>query len=137
EYGYKVRWWVILLFAGFFGLGAILFGRKASGNDPDNVPVLYWVLCVASLWFVARAASWAVGRLLFRWRVAFTPTCLLLPKSMWSSEEVAIEYRAITGLSRSGMSGPRRVCVTHPGGRRVIVSGMLPSEAAFDEVCEL
>ncbi len=136
-FDYKIKWWVILLFAGVFGLGAVLLGHKASGNDPDNLPGLYWVLCALSIWFVARAGAWTVGRLLLRHRVAFTRTCLLVPKSMWSSEEVAIEYQAITGLSTSTLSGPRRLYVTHPGGRHTILSGLLPSEAAFDEVCEL
>jgi hypothetical protein len=41
EYEYKPRWWALLFGAGLFVVGAVVLGRKASSNDPDNLPVLY------------------------------------------------------------------------------------------------
>jgi hypothetical protein len=137
QYEYKPKWWVILLFVGFFGLGAVLFAREATSNDPKKLPAFFcWILFAGAIWFIGRAGGWAVARLMFRHRVAFTRSALLLPKGLWSSEEVAIEYRDITRLSSSLLSA-RQLVVTHTGGKRLIGSWLLPSESAFDEVRQL
>src|SRR5262245_23915418 len=125
-YDYKPKWWAILLLGGYFALGAVFLGHKASGNDPDNLPGLYWVCCALGVAGVALAGVGAVDRLFFRRRVVLTQACLLLPRSVWSAEEVAIEYRAITGLSVSGskQGGARYLHVTYPGGKRRIAASL-------------
>src|SRR5438128_3399068 len=80
EYEYKPKWWALLFGAGGFALGALILGHKASGNDLDNLPVLYWVLCALCIGFVALIGARAVERLLLRRRVAFTQAGVLLPK---------------------------------------------------------
>jgi hypothetical protein len=161
EYEYKPKWWALLLVAGWFALGAVVLGHKASGNDPDNLPVLYWVLCGLCVGFEALVAARMVERLFLRRRVAFTPASLLLPKALWTSEEVTIDYGSITGLFlSSGVDVPsacrvaidcqattglpvarvrraRFLYVTHTGGECRIAVAELPSRAAFEEVCAL
>jgi hypothetical protein len=139
QYEYKPKWWAVLLIGGFFTLGAVVCAYKIGHPWPENLPVLFWIAFVLSLVGVALPGVVAVERLSFRRRVAFTPTSLLLPKPGWSSEEEAIDYQAITGLkvSKSGGGGPRYLYVTHRDGGRRIAEALLPSRAAFEEVCEL
>jgi hypothetical protein len=137
EFGYHPKWHAILFVGGFFVLCAVIYAYKASGNDADNLRVLYWPLCGLSVLGAVLPTVSAVQRLFFRRRVAFTPTALLVPKSWWSSKETAIDYRAITGLLTSRRMGNRYLYVTHTGGKLRIAEALLPSRAAFDEVCAL
>ena len=150
EYAYKPRWTLIVFCAVFFGLVAVILGAKAYGNDrgvilnhviklsPSGATTFYWVLCACSVGFVAIAVFLAYHRLIFRQRIAFSPTALLVPASRWSSAEQQIGYRDIQELlSREQVSGQWLLYVTHSGGQYTITASMLPSKAVFEEVCEL
>src|SRR5256885_17197307 len=136
KYEYKPRWSHVLLVGGFCTLLAASAIARAS---PENLGVMYWIVLVASFAGVAWSGVLAVDRLFLRGRVAFTSTSLLLPKpwSLWQEE--AVDYDAITGLEVSKVAehGPRCLYLTHGGGRREIPEAMLPSKAAFEEVCAL
>src|SRR5262249_44457522 len=146
---YKPRWTLIVFCAVFFGLVAVILGAKAHGNDrgiilnhviklsPSGATTFYWVLCACSIGFVAIAAFLACHRLIFRQRIAFGPTALLVPASRWSSAEQQIGYRDVQALFIDQVSGQRFLYVTHSGGQYAITASMLPSKAAFEEVCEL
>jgi hypothetical protein len=149
EYAYKPRWTLIVFCGVFFGLVAVILGAKAHGNNrgillnrvielsPSGATTFYWVLCSCSVGFVTIAAFLAYHRLTFRQRIAFGATALLVPASRWSSAEQQIGYRNIQTLSKAQVSGHRFLHVTHSGGTYVIAASMLPSKAAFEEVCEL
>ena len=136
QYAYRPRWSHILLLAGFCTLLAASVIARAS---PEDLGLLYWIVLVVSFAGVAWSGVLAVDRLFFRRRVAFTSTSLLLPKPWSFRQEEAIDYRAITGLDVSKVAehGPRCLYLTHGGGRREIPEAMLPSRAAFEEVCAL
>jgi hypothetical protein len=161
EYEYKPKWWALLLMGGYFALGALVCAYKIIHPWPENLPFLYGAVLVLSVGGVVLVGVSAATRLTLRRRVAFTQTSLLVPKPRWSSRELAIDYRAITALFlSSGGSAPRasRVAidfqttpelpprklryarilyVTHTRGEQRIVATLLPSQAAFAEVCEL
>jgi hypothetical protein len=161
EYQYKPKWWAILLTVAYFALGAVACAYEAIRNTAEVVRGFYWVASGLGVVLAALAVARAVERLRLRRRVALTPKCLLLPKRLWSSEEAAIEYRAITGLFISdGVYVPwtcrlpidcqitselpsrkvkraRFLYVIHAGGKQRIAAAELPSRAAFEEVCEL
>jgi len=149
EYAYKPRWTLIVFCAVFFGLVAVSLGAKAHGNDrgviinrviklsPSGATTFYWVLCACSVGFVAIAAFLACHHLIFHQRIAFGATALLVPVSRWSSAEQQIGYWDIQALSKTQVSGQRFLSVTHSGGTYVLTASMLPSKAAFEEVCEL
>ena len=158
EYAYQPRWWAILLGLSYFGLGAVV---ALAAVGAGHLPALYWAVCALCFVGVALVGARAVGRLLLRQRVALTRSGLLLPRSLWSAEEVVLDYRAITGLFiSSGVYAPRlcRVAldcraadgwptrkvkqalflyVAHVGGERRVVAAALPSHAAFEELCGL
>jgi hypothetical protein len=138
EYDYHSKWPALLLTAGHWALCAAVAGYTAANRWPVDWPALYWAVCAASAALLARAGLRIAARLSFRHRVAFTKTCLLVPRSSWSPDEMAIAYRAITGLSltTSAVSGTRRLQVMHAGGRYTIAAPLLPTQAAFAEVCE-
>src|SRR5207244_3870026 len=136
QYEYKPRWSHILLLAGFCTLLAASVIARAS---PEDLGLLYWIVLVVSFAGVAWSGVLAVDRLFFRRRIAFTSTSLLLPKPWSFSEKEAIDYQAITGLDvwKVAEHGYGCLYVTHGGGRREISEAMLPSRAAFEEVCAL
>ena len=136
QYAYRPRWSHILLLAGFCTLLAACIIARAS---PEDLGLPYWIVLVVSFAGVAWSGVLAVDRLFFRRRVAFTPTSLLLPKPWSFWQEEAIDYESITGLNVSKVAehGPRCLYLTHGGGRREIPEAMLPSKAAFEEVCAL
>src|SRR5438128_11559298 len=136
QYEYKPRWSHVLLLGSFCTLLAASVIARAS---PETSPVMYWIVLVVSLAGVAWSGVLAVDQLFFRRRIAFTSTALLLPKPWSFSEEEAIDYQAITGLDvwKVAEHGYGCLYVTHGGGRREISEALLPSRAAFEEVCAL
>jgi hypothetical protein len=149
EYEYKPKWTLILFCALFFGLCAVVLGVKAARNDrgliinglfelgPGGATTFYWVLCAGGVGFVVLVAFLAYHRLRFRQRLAFGPAAVTVPVSRWSAQEKEIAYRDISALSTAQISGQRFLYITHPGGRYTITASMLPSKAAFAEVCAL
>jgi hypothetical protein len=136
RYAYRPRWSHILLLAGFCTL---LAASVMAHSSPEDLGLLYWIVLVVSFAGVAWSGVLAVDRLFLRRRIAFTSTSILLPKPWSFSEEEAIDYQAIIGLDVSKVAehGPRCLSVTHEGGRQEILEAMLPSSAAFEEVCSL
>jgi hypothetical protein len=159
EYDYKAQWWAILFTMSYFTLGAVVSYYMVASYRSDIVRAVYWVvggLCIGCTGLVGVRA---VERLCLRRRVALTRARLLLPKSLWSSEEVAIDYGAITGLfissgdyapwagrvaidsagglSMSKMRRARFLYVTHPGGKKRLAAAEFPSHASFEAFCEL
>jgi hypothetical protein len=134
QYEYKPRWSHVLLVGGFCTFLAASLIARAS---PEGLGVLYWIALVLSLAGVTSSSVAAVDRLFFRRRIAFTSTSLLLPKPWSFWQEEAIDYQAITGLDvlKVAEHGPRCLYLKHGGGRREIPEAMLPSRAAFEEVC--
>ncbi|WP_439624638.1 hypothetical protein [Gemmata sp.] len=149
EYEYRPRWTMIVFCAAFFALCAAVLGSKAANNDrgliinriielgPDGATTFYWVLTALSGGFVAMAAFLAYHRVTFQQRLVFGPAAVTVPASRWSREEKEIAYRDIVALSEATIGGQRFLHVAHPGGKYSITASMLPSKAAFAEVCEL
>src|SRR4051794_183576 len=136
QYEYKPRWSHVLLVGGFCTL---LAGAVMARASPERLGVVYWIVLAACLAGVVVSGVAAVDRLFFRRRVAFTSTALLIPKPWSFWQEEAIDYESITGLNVSKVAehGPRCLYLTHAGGTREIPEAMLPSAAAFEEVCAL
>ena len=149
EYEYKPSWLIILLCGGMFGLAAGFFGVRANSNDrrliinrvielsENGATIFYWVFCFLSLCFVAITIALIVHRLKFRQRVAFTQTGIIVPVSRWSAGENLIEYKNISALSESRVSGQTFLYLFHSGGKYIINRSMLPSKQIYREIIEL
>ncbi len=158
EYEYQPKWWAILFHASGYTMGAVICGYWAWRG---NLPQIYWIVCVLCIILVARDTEIALERLMVRHRVALTQEGLVLPMGRWSSEEVIVNYDAITGLFVSSaehapklfrepidfeatsqlpmrkLKGARFLYVKYAGGERRIAAIGLPSHAAFEDFCEL
>jgi hypothetical protein len=149
KYEYKPQWSGVLLAGGFFGLGAVVFGASAYSNDRGRVingvlalsvwaeTIRLWILCCLSGGFALLSLAGLVRRLTAQQRIVFTRASIIVPRSWWSSEEVAIEYRQIIALSTWELAGQRLLHVTHSGGKHIINASFLPTKTAFEEVCTL
>ena len=149
EFEYRPGWKALFLCAVFFGACAAVLGAVAATNErgliinrifefgSDDATIVYWVLCVCSIGFVAAIALLAVHRALVHQRIVIGSTAIRLPKSRWSSKEKEIAYQDIETLSLTSTSGYQFLHITHAGGKETINSALLPSKAAFFEVYEL
>ncbi|MGL4462829.1 MAG: hypothetical protein ACRC1K_11820 [Planctomycetia bacterium] len=149
QYDYRPKATTIVLGAAFFSFCALILCIKAANNDrglvvkrivelgPDGATAFYWFLAACSGGFVALAALLAIQRLSIRQRLAFGSTAFSAPASLWSRENMEIAYRDVLALSVTTIGGQRFLYVTHRGGKSVVNASMLPSKAAFAEVCEL
>jgi hypothetical protein len=148
-YEYEPKWTVILLSGVFFGLCAVVLGIKAATNErglillriielgPQGASWFYWILTACGVGFVAIAALLTYHRLTVRQRLVLGATALTVPASRWSRTERDIAYRDIFELSTNAVSGQRFLVLKHAGGKCVIAASLLPSQAAFEEVCAL
>jgi hypothetical protein len=149
EYEYRPKWTMIVFVATFFALCAVVLGYAAVDNDrgliidgiiafgAGGATVFYWVLTVLSAGFVVIAAFLAFHRTTFHQRLVFGPEAMTVPASRWSRAEKEIAYRDIASLSKAAVSSQRFLYVKHSGGKYTIAIAMLPSAAAFEEVCDL
>jgi hypothetical protein len=149
EFVYRPRWFWIIIGVLLFGAGTIIFCHKALTNDRGLIingiielpitgaTIFYWVMCVASAAFVFAANFLVLHRLAFSQRITFTSETIVVPRSRWSSEEIAVEYGAITGIEATEVSGEKFLRVTHSEGKFTIVASMLPTRQAYDEVYQL
>jgi hypothetical protein len=149
EYEYKPKWTVIFFGAAFFGVCAVVLGSVAANNDRGLIinhmieleargaTVFYWILMVCSLGMVGAVAFLVYHRLMYRQRIKLGMDSLIVPASRWSQEEKEIAYSDIQELSRSTINGNDFLHVKHVDGKSTITASMMPSKAAFEEVCKL
>jgi hypothetical protein len=148
EYEYKPRWSVILLGVLFFGVLAVVFAALAHWKrgivrfgftiiPPEAAEVFWWCFAAVSFGFIFYCVLLAILRLIRPQRIVFTPAAITLPKSRWSSAEIAVPYLAITDLSFSQANGQRLLRVTHAGGKITISSWFLPTDEQFEQVRHL
>lgn len=147
HYDYRPKWTIIVWCALFFGANAFVLGAKANRNDRgliingifelsrDGATVFYWVLAVLSIGFVVIAGFLAIVRLTLHQRIALGETCITIPRSRWSSEEVTVPFSEIVEVSESKVSGQRFLKLVYSRGKFTLTASMLPSKEDFDEIC--
>jgi hypothetical protein len=123
EYRLMPRWWQALLVGGGFGVGA-LFVR-------DSAPILAALCGALSLAVVVLV----VAQALVRQHVRITPDHVVLPRSRWSTQDVALRF-ARTSIVGGGGAGSIFIDLREDLGKTYTVwRNMLPSDAAFEQVC--
>lgn len=149
EYPYRMKWILILCGIPFFSGGAVAVGREALRNEagmvingviemgPWFVTGLYWVFSAFAVAGLALYVWAGFLRLANDRRVAFGPTSVAVPAARLPPDVVEIAYGDITGCSFARVNSNRFVHITHPGGTHTVLASMLPSNAVFDEVCQL
>src|SRR5262245_11917941 len=102
QYNYRPKWAIIIFCALFFGACALVLGAKANGNErgliingifelsAEGATVFYWVLAALSVGFVVISGFLAIVRLMVHQRIALSATCITIPRSRWSAEEVTV-----------------------------------------------
>src|SRR4051812_20946093 len=102
EDDYDPRWPRLAGDAAGWALCAAFLGHQAvhpRPGDPPPLALIAWAGCAVSGAMLGVVGLLVAARCRVRHRLAFTGTALLVPRANWSAEEVAIDYRAITGLS--------------------------------------
>ena len=146
EYDYRPKWTAIVLCALFFGALAIFFAAMAKDNDrglvingiielsPSIATVFYLVFAGLSVAFVAGAGVLAIDRLTVHRRIAFTDSGITIPRSRWSTEEIAVPFSEIVRLSTSEVQRQRFLKIVYKGGKFTLNASLLPSKDDFDEI---
>jgi hypothetical protein len=144
EYQYRPRWATIIFGSLFFGACAIVLALKASGNhrglildglvelSPAGATIFYWVLAASSVCFVVLSGLLVFIRLFQPQRIAFTDTCLIVPRSRFSRNERSIPFRDIRALIPSAVLRQRNLKIVYEGGSFNLASGLLPHNDDFD-----
>ncbi len=150
EYRYRLDlyfFWATPIFLGFMSGFAVYFALTNSSRvrlqgsfeipaSLANVGAWFGGALFACL-FVANVVL-VIQALTHPQRIALTATALLVPRGSWSSAEEAIPYRDIVELvPQTGPDGSQTLIVRHRQGKFPISESLLPSKAAFQELCLL
>ena len=144
EYEYRLKSERTQLKAALFGAAALGFAYMASSNDRGLIlfiiplsrnaaTIAYWafaglaaIMCVSDVVNVVRRGS-------LRQRIAFSPEGLLVPRSVWSTDEMLIPYDTVLKLHE--FNEPKSVVVVqHRQGEFTLELDMLPDERAYAEI---
>lgn len=144
EYEYRLKSERTEVKAAIFGAAALGFAYMASSNDRGLIlfviplsrnaaTIAYWVFAgLAALFSVSDIVN-VVRRGSLRQRIAFTPEGLLVPRSLWSTEETLIPYDSVLELHE--FNEPKSVVVVrHRQGEFTLELDMLPDERAYAEI---
>lgn len=149
EYPYQPGWLTIiacgLLFGGCTAILALVARSNQRGISfrhiitlsPSEATVFFWVLTALSAGFVLIAFMLVWHRFTFKQRLALTASGILVPNGRWSREERFIAFRDMLELESLSVNGQHFLHIHHAGGKHTLTASMLPSKAAFAEVCAL
>jgi len=149
RYPYKQKWWAGPACAVFFGLCAWMFWHKAHQAprgliinhaielSPSGAQAFHWLLFVAALVFVAlglmvTALSFQQARY-----ITLTSRAVSAPKNGFSKVAVEVPFDSITSLQVQAVQRQRFLHIHHRAGKLSIAQSMLPSQADFEELCQL
>lgn len=148
EYPYQPSWLMIVSCGLLFSACAAGLAHFAQTNQagiilfrfitlsPGEATAFLWLLTACSAGFVLLCLALVWHRLTFHQRLAFTTHGLLLPAGRWSRTEQSITYTDIHRLEVQQVQQQRFLHIHHTGGKLTLTAAMLPSKAAFDEVCD-
>lgn len=148
EHPYKPRLKGTLLGMAFFAACAAIMASAAIGNDRGLIidgiirletrgaTIFYWSVAGISAAFVPLFIAMLVVRLTIDARLTLSPTELSAPRSAFARENTVVRRADIAGVSLETVQKQRFLKVHHAGGTLTILNSCLPSDAAFDEVCE-
>jgi hypothetical protein len=146
SYPYKGKPWLFLLMSLAFGVCAYLTAFAALTNDrglvfngihfsPRGATIFYGCLAFLCTLFVALLLPAFILGLVRRARVTLTDTALSAPKSGLRGKLVVVPLEDIDSLTLQAIQGTKFLHVHHRNGQVTIHQGLLPSAAAFEELC--
>lgn len=130
----------------FFGCGAIFFAHVARSNNqalildrivvltPWGATIFWWVLAAISIGFVLGAAVAMIHGITRTQRIVLTPRAIIVPRSRWSTAEIAIPYVCIMEVTETRAKNYRFLKIVHSDGKVEINGSMLATSADFDDL---
>jgi hypothetical protein len=149
EYAYKPKPLIMLLCILMFGACTSLFGSFAVSNNrgltingvielsPSGATIFWWCFFAGSVCLTLLGLIGLFRSLTSKQRIAFAASFLIVPRSNWSTEEMTIPYRDITGLTVLKVGGQRSLNIYYADKKKGLSASWLPTAKAFDEVCKL
>jgi hypothetical protein len=136
QYDYKMPWKAIFglaFLAVFCVLCSIYFALSGRGLfikgihlPPEIAAGVWWSLCVLCVGVFFFAVYSGVFRLVYRRRIVLSATSIIVPKSRWSCDEIAIPYDSIVGVWEIRTCFHRFLHIAHSTGEVVIAATFLP-----------
>ena len=98
----------------------------------------YFLRVLAIIMVVLALAVFAYRVLLGRTpaRIVLTDKSILLPRSMWSSQEVALAFRDLHEVYRSTWYAQSFINIVSSGGKHMVPISCLPSAEAFETILD-
>jgi hypothetical protein len=146
EYEYRLKAGRVQTRALLYGAFGLFMAYMAVTNDrglelfviplsKSSATIAYWVFAGLAALFCAIDLVNVERRAALRQRVALAKDGLIVPKSLWSEEEIQIPYQSIRDL-KSFNEPDSLVVVRHQGGEFTLRLDMLPDERAYSELVE-
>jgi hypothetical protein len=130
----------------FFGACAVFLGMKAAANDrgliinglielsSGGATIFYWVIAATSFVFVAAGVFLTVLGLTLAQRIIVTDSCIVVPKSRFTTELVTVPFDGIQDWSETEVQGHRFLKIMHQEGTFEIVASMLPAKEDLAQI---
>ena len=144
---YRPKPWTMALAGAFFGAITLFMGREAIFNErglvisglihlgPSGATVFYWgVAAVAAAFVVVALPAFVVGLVSTR-RLTLDATELSVPGSVFSRAPTVVRLADIRQVSMSVIQKRRFFEIVHTQGKLTLSESLLPSPAAFEELC--
>ena len=146
EYEYRLKAGRVAARAFAFAAAAAGFAYMAATNDRglvlfvvplsrDNATIFYGVFAAVAAVIAACDAVNADRRGSLRQRIAFAEVGLVVPKTVWSTEEMLIPYESVVGLKEFN-EPDSIVLIEHRGGVFTLRLDLLPDERAYAEILQ-
>jgi len=149
QYSYKQKKWVGPACAIFFGACAWTFLEKAREQprgliinhmielSPSSAQVFHWTLFGFSMLFVVTGIAAFVLSFGKEKYITITAHSIRAPKNGFSDIEIEVPFADIKSMQLQEIQKQRFLHITHANGKLSIVQSLLPSKAAFEEICAL
>ena len=144
---YRPKPWTMALAGAFFGAIAITMGREALLNErglvisglihlgPGGATVFYWGIAAVAAAFVVVAVPAFVMGLVSTRRLTLDAAELSVPGSVFARAPTVVRLADIRSVSMSVIQKRRFFEIVHTQGKLTLSESLLPSPAAFEELC--
>lgn len=149
KFPYNASWKIVFLVCVFFGLCAVVLGRRALENDRGLIitavitldyfaaNIFYWSLVAIAIIFVLMGIAIAARKILRPVELVFDENELLLPHGFMQRFIDRIPYSNINGATEIEVSGQKMVQIYTAKKKYVISATLLGNRKAYEQAKEI
>lgn len=149
RFPYNASWKMVFLVCGFFGLCAVVLGKRALQNDRGLIingiitldhfaaNIFFWSLVAAAMTFVLMGIAIAARKLLRPVELVFDENELVLPHGFMQRLIDRIPYSQMEGATEIEVSGQKMVQIYTAKKKYVISATLLGNRKLYEQAKEV